>query len=116
MSKTRRQFLKTSCLALSAGLAFTTRAFARPTIPTTKFDSIVSRKSKVTCPVCNTQQTLNIPGEARVRVYHCPRCLTWLAPKKGDHCIFDSYGSVPSQEIQVKRRRLRGLPIPTGSA
>lgn len=112
MSRTRRQFLKTSCLALGVGLAFTTRAWAVRKKSKIKFDEIVSHKSTVTCPVCKTKETLEIPGEVPLRVYHCPVCLTWLSPKKGDHCIFDSYGSTNCEEIQVKLRRIKKLPIP----
>jgi uncharacterized protein (DUF2225 family) len=65
----------------------------------------------VTCPVCKTQVRETMCSEAPKLIYHCPACLTWLSPKKGDHCIYDSYGSVNCPPTQVKNRRLKGLPI-----
>jgi hypothetical protein len=65
----------------------------------------------ITCPVCKTQETVGMPPESPLRVYHCPVCLTWLSPKKNDHCIFESYGSKPCAQLQIKERRQQGLPI-----
>jgi hypothetical protein len=113
MKTNRRTFLILSFLALGAG--FATRAFAVQKKLKIKFDDIVSPKSTISCPVCKTKETLVIPGEVPLRRYLCPVCLTWLAPKKGDHCIFDSYGSQHCQEIQIKIRRQNKQPIPADS-
>jgi hypothetical protein len=39
----------------------------------------------VTCPVCKTQVQEHMVSETLKLIYHCPKCLTWLSPKKGDH-------------------------------
>ena len=71
----------------------------------------VSYISSVQCPVCGTVEQRGMPIESPLRIYHCPQCKSWLSPKKGDHCIFDSYGSVPCAPIQIKARRAKGLVI-----
>jgi hypothetical protein len=70
----------------------------------------------VTCPVCKTKVRETMSSEASKRVYHCPGCLSWLSPKKGDHCIYDSYGSVKCPATQVKERRIKLFPIPDAGA
>jgi hypothetical protein len=65
----------------------------------------------VTCPVCKTKVQEKMSSEAPKRIYHCPKCLSWLSPKQGDHCIYDSYGSVKCPPIQIKERRAKKLPI-----
>lgn len=64
----------------------------------------IARKSTLTCPACGKSVTETMPHESLKRVYHCPACLTWLAPKHGDHCIYDSYGSVPCPALQLKAK------------
>jgi hypothetical protein len=107
MKTNRRKFLTLVCLALGAGIA--TRAFAKKKTKV-KWDGIVG-DCVVTCPVCKTQVQETMCSETLKLIYHCPVCLSWLSPKKGDHCIYDSYGSVNCPPIQVKKRRLKGLPI-----
>jgi hypothetical protein len=65
----------------------------------------------VTCPVCKTKVQETMVPETLKLIYHCPVCLTWLSPKKGAHCIYDSYGSVNCPPIQVKKRREQGLLV-----
>jgi hypothetical protein len=108
MRTNRRKFLILSCLALAA--SFATRAFAVKKKTKIKWDGIVS-DCVVTCPVCKTQVQEHMVSETLKLIYHCPVCLTWLSPKKGDHCIYDSYGSANCPPIQVKKRRAANLPI-----
>jgi len=112
MKSSRREFLKTSSLALGflALFGFATRAFAVKKKTKVQWDGIVG-DCVVTCPVCKTRVQETMVSETPKLIYHCPVCLTWLSPKKGDHCIYDSYGSVHCPPIQVKNRRLQGLPI-----
>jgi hypothetical protein len=108
MKTNRRKFLILSFLALGAG--FATRAFAVKKKTKIEWDGIVD-DCVITCPVCKTQVQETMCSETPKLIYHCPVCLTWLSPKKGDHCIYDSYGSVNCPPIQVKTRRLKGLPV-----
>jgi anaerobic selenocysteine-containing dehydrogenase len=113
MKSSRREFLKRSGLALGFAAFFGTawRTFAVNKRTTVKWDGIVG-DCVVTCPVCKTQVHEQMVSETPKLIYHCPKCLTWLSPKKGDHCIYDSYGSVKCPPIQVKMKRMRGEKIP----
>ena len=110
--KSRRQFLKIASLALGfvafSGLVGRTFAKFRTTNPA--WGGVVN-DSLVTCPVCKTKVQEKMSSEAPKRIYHCPSCLSWLSPKEGDHCIYDSYGSVKCPPIQIKERRAKKLPI-----
>jgi anaerobic selenocysteine-containing dehydrogenase len=113
MKSSRREFLKLSALAW-AFLAFfgnVFRTFAVQKKTKVQWDGIVG-DCVVTCPVCKTQAQEHMVSETTKLIYHCPVCLTWLSPKKGDHCIYDSYGSVNCPQIQVKKQRLSGQKIP----
>jgi hypothetical protein len=76
----------------------------------------IVRDCVVTCPVCKTEVQETMCSEATKLAYHCPACLSWLRPKKGDHCIYDSYGSVKCPPVQVKERRIKPLPIQDAGA
>jgi hypothetical protein len=113
MNSTRRKFLKISGLALGCltFLSLAVRSFAIPRKSNPVWAGVV-KDCVITCPVCKTKVQETMSSETPKRVYHCPVCLTWLSPKKGDHCIYDSYGSVNCPPLQIKARRARGLPIP----
>jgi hypothetical protein len=110
--KSRRQFLKMGSLVLGF-LAFVGSPGKMCAIPR-KSNPVwngVVQDCVITCPVCSTKVQEVMSSEAPKRKYHCPRCLTWLSPKPGDHCIYDSYGSVKCPPIQIKMRRAKNLPI-----
>jgi hypothetical protein len=112
MESSRRDFLKTSCLALGfiSLVGFTSRAFAKPRRTNPDWDGITT-SCVITCPSCKTKVKAAMGSENLKRVYHCPACLVWLSPKKGDHCIYDSYGSVKCPAMQLKARKAQNLPI-----
>jgi hypothetical protein len=110
MKSNRRQFLILSSLA-ALGIGFATRAFAVKKKTKIQWAGIVG-DCVVTCPVCKTHVEEHMISETIKLIYHCPVCLTWLTPKKGDHCIYDSYGSVHCPQIQVKMKREKGEKIP----
>jgi hypothetical protein len=113
MKSSRRLFLKISGLtfALLAFFGVTWRTFAIIRRTTVQWAGIVG-DCVVTCPVCQTRVREHMVSETPKLIYHCPKCLTWLRPKKGDHCIYDSYGSVNCPPIQVKKLRMSGATIP----
>jgi hypothetical protein len=69
----------------------------------------VVKETLMACPVCDTKVKEKMSSEAHRRIYHCPKCLAWLSTKKGDHCVYDSYGSIKCPRMQIKERRGRKL-------
>ena len=57
--------------------------------------------SKLTCPECGYAESLTMPTDACLWFHECEGCKTLLKPKKGDCCVFCSYGSVPCPPIQL---------------
>ena len=60
-------------------------------------------QSVLTCPSCGTARTQTMPTDACQFFYECPDCKTLLRPKRGDCCVFCSFGSVPCPPIQKQR-------------
>ena len=57
--------------------------------------------SVLTCPECGHAETLAMPTDACVFFHTCASCEARLNPKRGDCCVFCSYGSVPCPPIQA---------------
>jgi hypothetical protein len=57
-------------------------------------------ESVITCPECGHQKKELMPINACECFYNCTHCATLLKAKKGDCCIFCSYGSVPCPPVQ----------------
>ncbi|MCE7056514.1 hypothetical protein LZF95_17655 [Algoriphagus sp. AGSA1] len=57
-------------------------------------------KSIITCPECGNQKEETMPTEACQFFYDCENCKMVLKPKKGDCCVYCSYGTVPCPPIQ----------------
>jgi hypothetical protein len=56
-----------------------------------------------------------MPDDACVFFYDCKNCGAQLKPKKGDCCVFCSYGSVKCPPIQADRRCCAGdATVPGG--
>lgn len=49
--------------------------------------------STITCPMCNHRKVEVMPTDACLFFYECTGCGTRLKPKRGDCCVFCSYGS-----------------------
>lgn len=60
----------------------------------------IELESIITCPECGHQEKETMPEDACQFFYKCKNCGTILRPKKGDCCVFCSYGSVPCPPIQ----------------
>jgi hypothetical protein len=61
----------------------------------------VELQSRITCPECGHAATEIMPTDACKYIYVCKGCGAQLKPKRGDCCVFCSYGSVacpPKQE------------------
>lgn len=59
--------------------------------------------STLTCPACGGQSAERMPTEACLYFWFCPSCGVRVTPKKGDCCVFCSYGSVacPPKQMQA---------------
>ena len=60
-------------------------------------------ESVITCPHCATAKAEAMPTDACQLFYNCTGCGATLRPKRGDCCVFCSYGSVPCPPIQAQR-------------
>lgn len=58
-------------------------------------------QSTLTCPDCGHVETETMPTDACQWFYDCKGCGTVLKPKKGDCCVYCSYGDVPCPPIQA---------------
>ena len=56
--------------------------------------------SDITCPECGHTETETMPTNACQWFYDCKGCDALLKPKKGDCCVYCSYGTVACPPIQ----------------
>ncbi len=59
-------------------------------------------QSVITCPRCGFAKEEAMPLDACQHFYTCSACGARLSPKKGDCCVFCSYGSVPCPPKQIE--------------
>jgi hypothetical protein len=57
-------------------------------------------ESVVTCPECGRRQAETMPVDACQVIYECRGCRAILRPRRGDCCIYCSYGSVVCPPMQ----------------
>ncbi|MHB0927003.1 MAG: GDCCVxC domain-containing (seleno)protein [Gallionellaceae bacterium] len=57
-------------------------------------------ESTITCPECGHKQTETMPTDTCQWFYECSACGVLLKPKRGDCCVFCSYGTTPCPPIQ----------------
>ncbi|HTO94011.1 MAG TPA: GDCCVxC domain-containing (seleno)protein [Bacteroidota bacterium] len=60
----------------------------------------IVRISIVTCPDCGHAKSETMPEDACVHFYECEACHSVLRPKRGDCCVFCSYGTVKCPPVQ----------------
>jgi len=63
-------------------------------------NSNVILESEITCPSCEHVKLETMPTNSCQYFYECESCEQLLKPKKGDCCVFCSFGSVPCPPIQ----------------
>ncbi|MDP9091208.1 MAG: hypothetical protein M3O26_21035 [Pseudomonadota bacterium] len=56
--------------------------------------------SMLTCPQCGATSVLKMPTDACIYFHECSRCHSLMRPKRGDCCVFCSYGSVKCPPMQ----------------
>jgi hypothetical protein len=57
-------------------------------------------ESEISCPECGHRETEIMPTDACQWYYDCKACGALLKPKKGDCCVFCSYGTVACPPVQ----------------
>ncbi|MDX8395446.1 MAG: GDCCVxC domain-containing (seleno)protein [Mariprofundaceae bacterium] len=57
-------------------------------------------ESTLTCPECGHDKKETMPTDACQWFYECESCHVLLKPKKGDCCVYCSYGDIPCPPIQ----------------
>jgi hypothetical protein len=67
---------------------------------------VTDLQSVITCPECGHIETETMPTDACQYFYDCKQCSAVLKPRKGDCCVFCSYGTVPCRPIQEARRQV----------
>ena len=63
-------------------------------------DAHITLTSVITCPDCGLSKSEQMPTDACQWFYECTGCSTVLRPKKGDCCVYCSYGTVACPPIQ----------------
>ena len=62
----------------------------------------IQNKSIITCPICGIKSEYSMPTDSCVFFNKCPNCENMIKPKKGDCCVFCSYGSVKCPPKQME--------------
>lgn len=62
--------------------------------------SKIASTSQITCPKCQHKKTEQLPTDVCLLSYTCEKCKTVLHPKKGDCCVFCTYGDVKCPSMQ----------------
>lgn len=60
-------------------------------------------ESVLTCPCCGCTKAESMPTDSCTYFYECECCKTLLRPRRGDCCVFCSYGSVKCPPVQQQR-------------
>ena len=68
----------------------------------------IKLKSVITCPKCGFEKEEVMPTDACQYFYSCKNCDELLKPKKGDCCVFCSYGTIPCPSIQKTKPNTSG--------
>jgi len=61
-------------------------------------------QSTLTCPACGHEEQETMPTDACQYFYECSACHVLHKPKRGDCCVFCSYGSVECPPKQLERQ------------
>ena len=59
-------------------------------------------QSIITCPQCDKKTIKQMPTDYCQYLWKCPHCKNNLKPKKGDCCVYCSYGNVKCPPIQKR--------------
>ena len=65
-----------------------------------KTSTSIITHSTIACPNCGHKSTEEMPPNACQYFLECNNCQKLIQPKKGDCCVYCSYGDVPCPPIQ----------------
>ena len=57
-------------------------------------------QSPITCPECGFQREETMPTDACQCYWECPSCHCLVRPRRGDCCVYCSFGTVPCPPVQ----------------
>jgi hypothetical protein len=60
----------------------------------------IQLESEICCPACGLRRKERMPVDACQWYYECTGCGLLMTPRKGDCCVFCSYGTVPCPPVQ----------------
>ena len=66
---------------------------------------MIGLQSTITCPLCEHQETETMPTDACQFFYDCKGCGVLLRTKRGDCCVFCTFGTLPCPPIQEAREK-----------
>ena len=72
---------------------------------------MVELRSTITCPACGHRSKETMPTDACQYIYACTNCGLQMKPKKGDCCVYCSYGDIPCPPIQEERAGCCGVDL-----
>ena len=65
---------------------------------------MIQLKSVFTCPECGHSKEEVMPQDSCQFMYECENCKSLIKPKKGDCCVYCSYGTVKCPPIQADEK------------
>lgn len=74
----------------------------------------IERFSNLTCPACGHETREEMPVDACQFFYECTACGELLRPRRGDCCVFCSYGDVACPPIQQQDEGCRSAKSRAG--
>jgi amino-acid N-acetyltransferase len=69
-------------------------------------------ESRLTCPSCAAESVAAMPLDACLYFHPCPACGVVMRPRRGDCCVFCSYGDAPCPPRQTVVDRVRSGDAP----
>jgi hypothetical protein len=64
---------------------------------------VIELRSTIACPACGHRATETMPIDACQFLHTCGSCGIEMRSRRGDCCVFCSYGDVPCPPVQAER-------------
>ncbi|MEO6813939.1 MAG: GDCCVxC domain-containing (seleno)protein [Ginsengibacter sp.] len=66
-------------------------------------ENTIALQSTITCPQCGFKKEETMPTDACRYFYECTNCEAILKPKRGDCCVYCSYGTASCPPVQMNQ-------------